>query len=124
MRRDRPLKADRKTLGGLVVIPVATVRVTRLSVDAGPNAPLLKRIVRYPYALHGTSPKRIDLVPRVETPKRGVEVRPSVAMLLAPDRAPAANGNPLRTFPTRVVLRDRAPSVAEWIASRPAEESP
>lgn len=124
MRRDRPLKAERKTLGSIVKVPDVNVRRTTLSANAGPNAPLLKRIVRYPYALHGTAPKRVDLVPRVALPKRGADPRPSVAASLAADRAPAANGNPLRAVPTRVVIRERPASVDAWLASGGAPDSP
>jgi hypothetical protein len=116
--RDRPLKAERATLGSKVTIPAATTRRNGVVVEPRPNAPLLKRLVRYPFALHGTQPRRHTLMEAVPWGAHGAQPREPVSASFDDLRGGPAVGNPLRAVPTRPPRLGARPTVAEWLDSR------
>jgi hypothetical protein len=96
------------------------VRVSKLRVDTEPNAPLLSRIVKNPYAETTGSPRRTQ----VYQPVSLVSVRPSptpdpVAESRAA-RGPITAGNPVKTLEIHPDRLLSPPSIDAWLASREA----
>lgn len=59
--RDRDAKPQRVACGEKAVLREATVRRNGHLARPAPNAPLLKRVARYPYALHTERPRKLEL---------------------------------------------------------------
>jgi len=93
-------------------------RNTRHIADPWPNAPLLKRVVRYPFALHVRAPQRQpgrDAVPW-EALQRETTGSPMVAALA--ERGELIWGNPLKAVPTQVERLPRHQGVDAWLATQ------
>ena len=122
--RDRPLVSSLMDRGGVVdrveasiaALPAFSsreiergVRALRSSVEAAPNAPLLMRLVRHPFALQSTRFQRQEV-------RTTLERRPERSALPKRDRLPARpfeGGSPagrrLRPEPRPI------PTAAEWL---------
>ena len=92
-----------------------TVRWSR-SIECGPNAPLLIRIVKYPYAEDVVRPRR-KTVFEGGLSEREARARNTPSPLPAARAAfgPITGGNPLRAFPIRHTPL-RIPTVDEWLS--------
>ncbi len=93
-----------------------------------PNAPLLKRVIRHPYALEGTASRtRIRL--REEIPWKDLvhDERPVMGAVLAEFRVDVTNGNPVAEIMAMRDLNRPRPSSDGWLgdlsANTPSEES-
>ena len=81
-----------------------------------PNAPLLKRIIRHPYALEGTASRtRVRL--REEVPWKDLvhDERPVMADILAELRTDVTNGNPVADIMAMRDLNRPRPSTEGWL---------
>jgi len=116
--RDKELKPERVTPGAALKVLDARVRITRRTADPLPNAPLLKRIVRYPYRLETTYARRSRLYDPLSAIHERLQSLPPVSRLLAESHGPVTLGNPLRSHPLGVEPRTR-PSVEEWLGGQP-----
>ncbi len=114
--RDRELRAPRKQIGEDFKPTSGETRPNRRTADPHPNAPLLKRLVLYPYVQECAPPKRDkthdrsipwDLVKRVATPstwQQYLEAKPQPII-----------GNPLRNVPIPVHGNRPRPSASDWL---------
>lgn len=112
--RDKELRAPRSVVGDDLVTREIKVRASGRSVDPAPNAPLLKRIVRYPYRLH---PERGIRIVSFESPTfdRGrVESSAPAIREARTWRARATFGSLLRG-PSRPTRREARPTVEAWL---------
>lgn len=116
--RDRPLKEPRKELGQLVSVPERSTRRIENVVQASPNAPLLKRLVRYPYALHAVQPRRSTVAEPIPWDALAREPREAVSAVMASVRGERIQGNPLRAVPTRVPRLLPIPTADAWLGGR------
>lgn len=73
--------------------------------DTSHNAPLLIRLVRYPYALPTARPGRIETGTRGTAVREGLEPRTPTHELLAEARVDTAFGNPMRGLHDRPEFR-------------------
>jgi hypothetical protein len=91
------------------------VRSARKKVEAGPNAPLLKRLVRYPYRLDTGRPRRHRLIEPFSMGSRRLELSTPAGQAAREARGRVVLGNPLRAFPSRAWRREGLPSVDDWL---------
>jgi len=81
-----------------------------------PNAPLLKRIVRYPYREHTASGRRTKVFEPIQMTRLDTSIEHAV-QIVRDLRDPIALGNPLRVIDRNRVPR-AIPTVAEWLEGR------
>ncbi len=118
LERDRPLRAPRATLGEDFEGRTGKVRLTWRTADPAPNAPLLKRLVRYPYRQEIQRGRRVTLLEGPNRPQKSVDSFASGVREARAWRVRVAFANPLRAEqPPRVERRER-PSVEEWLGRR------
>jgi hypothetical protein len=80
-----------------------------------PNAPLLKRLVRYPYRQHTASGRRTKIADPIPWDACRLETREPVSTALIELRAALKGGNPLRTEPAPRAGMPVIPSVDDWL---------
>ena len=114
--RSRPQKEERVIPGSSLRKRDAKVRKVRRTANPRPNAPLLKRIVRYPYRLETTSGRRFQLFEPAISERQRVESSAPAMRLAREACGRVTTGNPLRTYPTRVPRQRTLPSVNDWLA--------
>lgn len=102
--------------GDIVKLPETKVRPVKLVVKTSPNAPLLKRLVRYPFKLSGTQGKRSAWRTVLQADERRRAPRMAPAMIVRAERDPLIVGNPLRTLERRPG-RAPIPTVDAWLSS-------
>lgn len=115
--RVRDRHPDRTTVGDTIHLREAKVRESWRKAHASPNAPLLKRLVRYPFRLHTSWARRSTLFePASATPLRVDFPEPAMRVAIAA-RGPVLPGNPLRGASTgyRPGQRGAVPTVDEWL---------
>lgn len=113
--RDRETHPERSTVGETVRLEEVRVRSVRRKADPRPNAPLLKRLVRYPYRLDTGRPRRETLVEPYSAVRPRVEPSLRAARVAQEARGRMGNGNPLRACPTKVRRREGLPSIEDWL---------
>jgi hypothetical protein len=119
--RDVALRKEREMLGQSVKTRSLQVRFRRVWLTAGPNAPLLKRVVKYPYPMH------VDRRMARTKFQLGLDNLPSRvplerAMKVGQDsRGRLIQGNPFKGLDVRPMVRTRPPSVNEWLTVRGTE---
>lgn len=92
MERDVDAHQARTILAGVIdkpLVPETTIKRASHLANPRPNAPLLKRVVRHPYAMEGTRGQRYllrDAVPWAELQRDDV---PSIRVVLAEARGEA-----------------------------------
>lgn len=113
--RDREPPPTRTCAGESFNAIVLTVRKNGKVANPKPNAPLLIRIVRYPFGLptvRGRRTKTREAVPWADLQRaRWV----SAMVSLRSDRAPVAFPNPVKEY-ARSLERRLRPSAAAWLA--------
>jgi hypothetical protein len=102
--------------GETVKLSETKVRPLKNLAKTSPNAPLLKRLVRYPFKLSGTQGKRSSWRTALQADERKREPRQSPAMIVRSERDPLIVGNPVRTLAHRP-SREALPTVDAWLAS-------
>ena len=114
--RDKPLREA-------TVIRESSVRVRegkpRRNQHLGkpwPNAPLLKRLVRYPYRQHTASGRRLKVVEPIPWDACRLEGREPVSSALVGLREELKGGSPLRADPAPKPAMPTIPSVDDWLA--------
>lgn len=115
LERDREPPAPRQVVGERVRVIEGGVRATFKKADPRPNAPLLKRLIRYPYRLYTGRPQRVVVFePISRAPDRVESLQP--AMRGAREAlGTLVTGNPLRREPTGYQRREGLPSVDDWL---------
>ena len=115
-RREDEAKPERVLAGDKLVVRETTIRNNKNLANPRPNAPLLKRIVRYPYRQDNGRPRREQVYePTVaREPIRSDSFEELVATEL---RYPIALGNPVRIL-GHAIERRVLPTVDEWLAGR------
>ena len=102
--------------------PVARkVRATSSRIQAGPNAPLLKRVIRRPYRLDTERGRRAvhrEPVPWAELQR---DATPSASSMVFAARARVAFDNPLRSDQSSRPMDLHQHSVAGWLRARRAQ---
>lgn len=116
--RDRPLRQPKQALGEEMRVSSHAVRRNQNTIQPQPNAPLLKRLVRYPYALHATRPRTLKVAEPVPWDLLERTVSEPVSAVTRDARDLSIQGNPLRAVSTTVPRRSRVPSVDDWLGGR------
>lgn len=113
--RDQEPPPPRAVPGEKTVVREAKLRSNRIKADPRPNAPLLMRLVRWPFALHVAQGKRAEWRGAVpwELLERVLSQSPRV--LLAPDRE-IVGFRPMHDIDRRWTRQPR-PSVDAWLSS-------
>lgn len=118
--RDREARAVRILPGDKLQVrgEVKLKRPGRMA-SPSPNAPLLKRIVRYPYREHVARGRRLQVFQPIERTRLDTTIE-SAVKIVRDLRDPIALGNPLRVIDRSRVSRDACvvPSVDQWLAGR------
>ncbi len=115
LARDREGRAPRREPGQTLRGRVVKIRAVWRTADPTPNAPLLKRIVRYPYRLETTYGRRFRVFEAGMIAREHIHSLPPAARVARAARGEMVWGNPLRQEPPRLARRV-IPSVAEWLA--------
>lgn len=102
--------------GETVKLSENKVRPLKNLAKTSPNAPLLKRLVRYPFKLSGTQGKRSSWRTALQADERRREPRLSPTMIVRSERDPLIVGNPVRTL-SHHPAREALPTVDAWLAS-------
>ena len=121
LHRDRPLKVPRSIAGETVSSRSCEITYRRVWLDPGPNAPLLKRIVKYPYALEEIGrPRRSVLYSGLNAREQRTPVPHPIAMVheFVGERI---QGNPLKRNSLRPKPLDKVPSIESWLKGRGTE---
>lgn len=113
--RDKPLREYKVARETEVKVREGKVRRISKTGQTSPNAPLLKRLVRYPYRQHTVSGRRVAVAEPIPWDALGVEQRPRLAEALADLQSASEWGNPLRLHPAPRAEVPRRPTVAEWL---------
>ncbi|TNE90773.1 MAG: hypothetical protein EP330_07540 [Deltaproteobacteria bacterium] len=114
--RDKPLKPPREVLGAAVKVGEPKVRDNRAKVHPGPNAPLLKRLVMFPYRQELAYFRRQSRRDPVPWDMLTREELPTVVDLIN-ERPQPVQESIVKSAMVRVVRRER-PSVSEWLEGR------
>lgn len=117
LRRDAPLPAEAPRAGQTVKVPDASTRAAQKLGKTAPNAPLLKRLVRYPYQMSGSKGKRAVWREGVPWSDLAREARLAPLVVVRRERDPVVMGSPLRGFERRPAREARL-SVESWLGSR------
>lgn len=121
LHRDRPLKNPRSVAGEKLSSRSCEITYKRVWLDPGPNAPLLKRIVKYPYAMDDIGrPRRTVLYTGLGARQKRSPVPRPIAWVreFVGDRV---MGNPLKRNSLRPKPLDKVPSVEAWLKGRGSE---
>lgn len=113
--REKEARPERVLAGERVRLRKMTTRTAWIRVRPEPNAPLLKRIVRYPYRLHTTFPRRHKVFEAAMVKRERVGCTRPAARVSQEARGVAVTGNPLRTAPTGYRRRGPLPTVTDWL---------
>ena len=116
--RDKPLREERESPGSKIVYREVKSRHPWRMAEPSPNAPLLKRMVRYPYRQELTWARREQVFEPLSLVDWGLDDRPLAFREAQAERGSQTNGNPLKTHTFRVETRRSTPSVSEWLAGR------
>jgi hypothetical protein len=117
---ERLFERKQRDCGPKTVFPVHTDvrwdshRTHRRVANAGPNAPLLIRLVRYPYVMRPTPMERSSLPAREALPEKtpfGEVLRDNATAWMKPAKHRPAKGRVLATSPDRL-------DGSAWIAGR------
>lgn len=114
--RDKPLKPPREVLGSLIRAGAFSSRDNRAKVDPAPNAPLLKRLVLFPYRQDTTFPRRAPQREPVPWDMLAREALPTMAERIA-ERPRSTRESLVKDAMVRVVRRER-PSLDAWLEGR------
>lgn len=118
LHRDRPLKASRSVAGETISSRSCEITYRRVWLDPGPNAPLLKRIVKYPYALEEIGrPRRSVLYSGPSAREQRMPV-PHPIELVREFVGERILGNPLKRNSLRPEPLGKVPSVEAWLEGR------
>lgn len=115
--RDKELRTPRVVLGEKFALAQPKTRNNTHVAEPRPNAPLLKRIVRYPYAMDGVRGTRKPM--RDAVPWKDLERAPlpNLGEWLAQDRQAPSFPNPVIAGQgLRLIARKPLPTVAEWLS--------
>lgn len=116
LERDREPPPPRLLAGStLKVAATGGTKKARKIADPRPNAPLLIRIVRYPYGLAATRGRRQAAFVAGLVAREGLLERPAILAEARAARGEVVVGNPIRKNPTRVERLAPIPTVAEWL---------
>jgi hypothetical protein len=117
--RDRELRQPREVPGEKVKSVDFKVKKATKTVEPRPNAPLLKRVVRHPYALGTERGKRSTLREAVPWKMLDREALPSVTTLTRELLEGASLPNPIEVYgsASRIETRPR-PSAEAWLKGR------
>lgn len=119
LERDREPAPLRQVAGEVLHVPVwGPGRNNRKVADPRPNAPLLIRIVRYPYALKTERGRRHTAFEAGVQKREGLLDRPYILREAREARGEPVQGNPIKAVPTKVPRLQAVPSVADWLESR------
>lgn len=113
--REREARPDRVLAGESVHVTERKTKAPHIKVRPEPNAPLLKRIVRYPYRLHTTQGRRTQVFEPVVVARDRAQATPPSGRVAAEARGTLPMGNPLRTASTGYRRRGKLPTVEEWL---------
>jgi hypothetical protein len=118
VKRARPQAPPRVVPGEKLKVRGCEIKYRRVGLEPGPNSPLLKRIVKYPYALEGLGrPFRRPMARGLShREKRQPFPRPSA--LIGAFRGVRSSGGPLKGVSLKPEPLGRAPTVDEWLTSR------
>lgn len=119
-KRDKELRTFQGVYRGLVSLEPKTERSPSQMVDPSPNAPLLIRVVRYPYAetvARGRRRRYRDAA-REMTVRNTPRPHPVADVRAARDEPPL--GNPVKALSIHPEPLAPPPSVDAWLASREA----
>jgi hypothetical protein len=124
--RDREFREPHRVLSEGKALPERKVRNTRNTVEARPNAPLLKRIMRSPFALVPERQKRQTFRGVVPWADLHRERLVSFGTLLAEAHPRVEFNSPIATLAAdRRIQRDVRPGIQSWLASgHPARPVP
>ena len=114
--RDKPLREPREVVGSVVSLPEVKIRAHRSQARPSPNAPLLKRLVMYPYRQSTSYGRRQAVREPVPWDVLTRQDRETVADILA-ERPEPAPGSSVREAMQRLVTRE-IPSVELWLGGR------
>ena len=108
---ERLFERKKRDCGPKIAFPVHTDvrwdshRKHRRVANAGPNAPLLIRLVRYPYSMQATSMERASLPARESIPEKapfGQVLRDNAEAWMKPAKHRPAKGRAVATSPDRL----------------------
>ena len=114
--RDKPLREPREVVGSVVALPELKVRANRSQARPSPNAPLLKRLVMYPYRQSTTYGRRSAVREPVPWDALARDDRETVADIIA-ERPQPAPGSVVRAAMKRLEPREIL-SVDQWLGDR------
>lgn len=119
--RDKALRVFTGVFQGTERPARGATRAPRRLPEAAPNAPLLIRIVRYPYEQEVHRGRRIkhDWHDRVH--RQAHEVSEPPMRLAAEAKGDVIRGNPLRSLGLHLEPLPALPSVEDWLRSSPRE---
>lgn len=118
--RDKPLREVRVARETTVRTRKGTERRMQNLGKPWPNAPLLKRLVRYPYRQHTTDGRRQTIHEPVPWDAARLEERDPVSSALRGLREALRGGSPLRQEPTPRPAMPPVPTLDAWLSGRDA----
>ena len=116
--RDKPLALPRTVPGEAVKARTCEIKYKRVWLEPGPNSPLLKRIVKYPYVFDEMGRVRRSRIPMGLSERKRREPFPRPSAMLKAYRGPIQFGNPIKRFPFRSIPLEKAPPVSDWLCIR------
>jgi hypothetical protein len=118
MTRDKPLAVPRVIPGEGMSVRGCEIKYRRVPFEPGPNAPLLKRIVKYPYTFSELGRPRRVPVPMGLDERETREAFPRPMAMVATFRGVRVSGGPLKSLALRVKPLTKAPSIEIWLSNR------
>ena len=113
--RDKPLREPMAARESVIRVRKGEFRRNQNMGKPWPNAPLLKRLVRYPYRQHTTDGRRVRVMEPVPWDAGRIESREPASNCLVDLRAALRGGGPLKNEPTPRPHMPRIPSISDWL---------
>jgi len=118
VKRDKPLAPVRSVPGEGMKTRSCEIKYRRVPYEPGPNSPLLKRIVKYPYAFEEMGRPRRVALPLGLSNRQKREAFPRPMAMVAAFRGTRTIGGPLKALSIRPVPIAKAPPVDQWLVGR------
>ena len=117
-KRDKPLANTRSVPGESMKLRTCEITYRRVWLEPGPNAPLLKRIVKYPYALEEVGRSIRVAVPKGLSAREKRESLPKPMQMAAAFRGVRRTGGPLKGNSLRPKPLPKVPSIEAWLTEK------
>lgn len=117
-KRNKPLSEPRSVPGERLQARRSEIKYRKIWLDPSPNAPLLKRIVKYPYALDSVGRSVRVPLPKGLSQREKLQVLPRAMATAMKFRGLRISGSPLKGCSLKPSRLQKVPSIELWLTEK------